>query len=343
MLTRRHFLVSGAAAAAMRAIPAVAQQTTIPNGHAIVYHQDGHVWTMREDGSDPRVLIQGPPPSRGAWEHVAISHDRRWLAANEHLPNPAEVPGAMSRVWIFDLVKRRWKRAAPALYSAGNGGVSWGPDGYLYFQGMLTVPYPNPVTAEQFAADSRMSDLWRCRYDGAGVVRLFEDPAGAIFDVGVAHNGSILTYVRHMLRADYSGFTELWRARLDGTDRRRMLVTGTVGVDSAHDPEPSPDGLYVAFSRVNSTVSPNWPEHPLANTAHDLWLMTADGVVEHRMTEPGPISIVPNWKPQHPLRIVYADKADDTSYLGASVIDSAQAEQAPIRLLPGPDMPKWIP
>jgi Tol biopolymer transport system component len=111
-------------------------------------------------------------------------------------------------------------------------------------------------------------------------------------------------------------------------------------VSSVHDPENSPDNRRVVFSKVNSHVPPNFPSNPDANTAHDIWTVQADGSDPIRLTKPGPISIIPDWKGD---TVVYMQISERDSYSGACVVSATGVEQEPLRIKPGAQSPKWIP
>lgn len=82
------------------------------------------------------------------------------------------------------------------------------------------------------------------------------------------------------------------------------------------DPELSPDNKYVVFSRPN-TKHKNFKDK--INTAHDLWIATVDGSAPaRRLTNPGPVSIIPDW---YDGKILYTEYNDKENYVGLVTIN----------------------
>lgn len=319
---------------------------TLPDTAEVVFHFVGDFYAMDASGGDVvRLTHFGPNPAL-QWEHVAISHDRRYLVANQQTPLTS-VPGGVSALWLIDLSQKTMARLVPEFVSAGNGGVSWDRRGRIYFAGhppVLAPPGPIeptfPPPVEEAVNDQSVgpNDLFRIRPDGTGLEQLVATPDRGEADIGVSEDGSTIAWVSQKPPDDV---TELWTARSDGSRARLLYRSGLVGIASAHDPEPSPDGSRFAFSVVNSSVPPNFPVQ--ANTAHDIHIINADGTGLRRLTRPGPISIVPNWRLDG--RIVFLVLSDEeTDYLGASIIDAdGPADQTPLRIHHDASTPKWVP
>ncbi len=275
----------------------------IPPGAAIVFHQDRFIYVMEADGQNVTQITFDSPRN---YEHVAVSHDRRLVVANEQLPNPDADPGGRSRLWLFDLERGTERRLLPGFLTAGNGGVAWGPDGYLYFAAKEQDVFPEPSTVEEHIANAAANDVYRMRPDGTGLQRLTRSTDRGEADVSVSEDGTLVAYMTLVIDPP-NDYTEVRVIRSDGTDPQLVYTGGAPRLSSVHDPEVSPDNKRVVFSQVNSNVPPNFPELPEANTAHDVHSVTFDGSDTTRLTSPGPISIVPHWKG---TRIVYLELND---------------------------------
>ena len=308
----------------------------IPSTAAISYHQNGFIFVMNEDGTGATQITFEDPR---VWEHVAVSPDRRYIVANEQLPNPSGEAGGNSRLWIFDLQAGTVAQLVPGFRTAGNGGVDWDRNGFIYFAAKDRNVFDNPRTAEEFRANAGANDVYRIRADGSGLQRLLATPAAGEADVGVSEDGLLMAFISQPVTVSPS-HTEIWIATSEGLNARLVFVGGEVGIASVHDPELSPDNSRVAFSMVNSLVPPNFPDNPAANTAHDLWQTNLDGTQLRRLTRPGPISIAPDWKNN---TILYLDISERDRYAGVSLIDPALTEQSPRRINSGANIAKWIP
>lgn len=92
---------------------------------------------------------------------------------------------------------------------------------------------------------------------------------------------------------------------------------------------------------VEADVAPNWPGVGGLNTAHDIAVANVDGTGSLlRLTEPGSISIIPNWQGD---RIVYMEMSDTDDWWGASIVNDHDPDQAPLRIKQYAVTPKWIP
>ena len=87
----------------------------IPPAAEIVFHQDGFICVMEADGQNvTQITFENPRD----YEHVAVSHGRRLVVANEQLPNPEGEPGGRSRLWLFDLERGTERRLLPGFLTA---------------------------------------------------------------------------------------------------------------------------------------------------------------------------------------------------------------------------------
>ena len=316
--------------------PRSVRVAAIPPEAQIVAHRDGFVVAMDGVGGHETQITFDEPR---AWEHVAVSFDRRFIVGNEQLPNPTAEPGGFSRLWLYDLEEGTVARLLPHFITAGNGGVDWDSHGFIYFAAKERNPFPNPRTASEFRANAGANDIYRVRYDGAMLQRLLTTPAAGEADVSVSENGSLVAYVSQPLD-DGAARTDIRVMDSDGSNPRLVYAAGVAGIASAHDPETSPDNTQVVFSIVNSSVPPNFPDNPAANTAHDIWQIGMDGIGLRRLTRPGPISIAPDWKGN---TILYLEISESGRYAGVSLIEPGEIEQAQLRIAPGVNIAKWIP
>ena len=95
--------------------------TKIPDHATLVFHEGGFIYTMDRRGEQvTRITFEQPRH----WEHVAVSHDHRYVAGNAHGQRAGVV-----ELWVFDLQEGTEARLLPDFRMAGVGGVAWGPDG----------------------------------------------------------------------------------------------------------------------------------------------------------------------------------------------------------------------
>jgi Tol biopolymer transport system component len=252
------------------------------------------------------------------YEHVAVSFDRTKIAADRYL---SQGVGEVS-LWVLDIPSRTEVRLVPDFYSAGNGGVDWSPDGYIYFSGMPTR--------------NGEREIFRIKPDGTGLTQLtFSGPSnpGAHFDVSVSADGSLVAYVR-MVRRSIGGRqgpkTEIWVMNADGSQPRRVYDGGTeIGMAGkfpvgAYDPEISSDNRQVVFS-VTNTAHNNFRSS--LNMAHDLYIANLDGSGLRRITTPGAICVIPDWRDG---TIIYTEYNEKDRYVGLIALNSDGSARRPL-------------
>jgi Tol biopolymer transport system component len=315
--------------------PVAAKLEKIPASSAIAFHRHGHIWVMDENGANATQISFEEP--QGAWEHVAVSPDRRFIAANEQLPNPKGVPGGLGRLWVFDLQQGTRTRLAPAFDSAGNGGVDWDRQGNIYFAAKEKDAVPNPRVPDDYRANAGENDIYRIRPDGSGLQRLTHTRDLGEADVSVSEDGSMIAYVSGNIPLEV---IEIWVAKSDGSEARLAFRGGPNRVSSVHDPELSPDNKQLVFSRVNSEVPPNFPDNPDANTAHDIYRANIDGSGLTRLTLPGHISIAPDWARG---QVLFLDISEKERRAGLAVIDPRTPDQKSRLIDTDANIGKWIP
>lgn len=327
-------LACGAGARCEAAGTAV-ELSPLPKDADIIFVQDGTIYVMKRDGSAAVQITKVMRP----YEHAAASYDRRFVVANEQQPNPTGDAGGRSRLWLFDLEAGLEHPLLADFATAGNGGVAFGPDGYLYFSAKERNVHASPQTPAEHIANAAANDVYKVRFDGVGLTRLTETTDRGEADVSVSQDGALVSFMCTVITPP-NDTTEIRVMRSDGSDVRTVVSAGAMGVDSVHDPEVSPDGTRVVFSRVNAMVPPNFPQNPSANTAHDIWDVALDGTDPRRVTRAGPISIIPHWRGE---TIVYFEANDADDYIGTSLVSAGTANQAGNRIRMGGSQPRWLP
>ncbi|MBC7829758.1 MAG: hypothetical protein H7122_18585 [Chitinophagaceae bacterium] len=315
--------------------PETVRLGTIPPEAEIVYHENGFIYVMDRAG---RNIIQLTFENPRLWEHVAVSPDRQYIVANEQSPN-STAAGGSSKIWLFDLKTGTEAQLLPYFLTAGNGGIDWDKEGYIYFGAKEKNPVADPATPDDFRTNAGANDIYRIKYNATGLQRLLNTPHSGEADISVAEDGSMVSFVLQPVNTQ-TDHTEIWMMNSNGTNPRMIYKAGEVKLASAHDPEFSPDNTKVIFSIVNSTVLPNFPHNPLANTAHDIWSVNINGTELKRLSKSGPISIAPDWKGE---LILYLDISEADRYAGISIINPNNVDQLPNRIKSGGNIAKWIP
>ncbi len=298
---------------------------SISSSAAIVYHFEGMVYTMDKNGGNVTQITFERP--QGQWEHVAVSYDHHYILANEHYDRAGK---DASRMWLFDVRAKTKAAVLPKFFHVGDGGVTWGPDGFMYFSGLEKV---NDIPLHTYA--------WKLKFDGTGLQQLSTINA---VDIGVSLDGSLVSFAHvepESTTAKPSDLhTEIWVVNTDGTNQHAVYTGGgQPKISSVHDPEITDDKKQIVFSKVNPEFH-NFADNPVANTAHDLWVINSDGTGLRRLTKPGPISIVPNLKGRE---VIYFQASEKDNFIGAVMVSIDGEEQLPKKIKPGPSMPKWIP
>jgi len=292
------------------------------------------LYTMDAQGGAVTQITYNNPQ---AYEHAAVSCDRKMIAADRYLRSGTGPAG----LWLIDIARKTEARLVPGFFSAGDGGVDWDSKGLIYFAGRPAV--------------NRKAGVFRIRPNGSGLEQLVVlDPSdgGFVGDVSVSEDGSLLAYVR--ARAVPQGGrqvlkTQIWVARVDGTGQRMVDDGGPEFGNYGgfpigdFDPELSPDNRFVVFSRTN-THFVNFKDS--LHTAHDLWVAALDGSrPARRITVPGPISIIPDW---HDGRILYTEYDERGNYIGLVTVapdgtDKRRLEHHLQNVWAGGRHGKWIP
>jgi hypothetical protein len=327
----------GKPAGAFMTAPVAVKLNRIPDQAEIIFLQDGYyIYTMdRAGGNVTQITFEHPRN----YEHVAVSMNHRFIVTNEQLPNPTNQPGGNSVIWLFDLERGTEAQLVPDFKTAGNGGVDWDANGFIYFAAQEKDVVTNPQTPEDFIQNAAASDVYKIRYDGTGLLRLTRTSDGGEADAGVSLDGSLVSYIKEVINFPGANHTEVWAMNADGANQRMIYKGGVVKQASVHDPEVSPDNKQVVFSKVNPDFK-NFPDNPAANTAHDLYVINMDGTGLRRVTQPGPISVLPNWKGNS---ILYTEMNEAAQYAGTAIVNDQGTDQLPEHLKSGPWGANWIP
>ncbi len=215
---------------------------------------------------------------RQSHQHAAVAPDHRHIATNRM---PRE-PWNDLELWLLDTAAQTETRLVPNFRSAGNGGVDFDRSGWLYFAA-------RPRRGDSF-------DLFRMRVDGSAIEQLTRT-AEDDYDVGVAEDGSRIAWVRVQGRTPFFRKTEIWVAKPDGSNAVRVFDGGPKygrhgGFPlGGYDPEFSPDGKSVLFSRVD----PAYDNFSMG--AQDLWVVDVDGANLRAVGAPtGALRMIPDWE-----------------------------------------------
>jgi len=329
--------------------PVAAEVNEIPDNAEIVYQWEGYIYVMDRDGNNVQQITFGEP---FGFNHVAVSHDKRYIAGE--LLRPKDKPKG-SKVLVFDIKENKRWEILPYFVFIGDGGIDFDPQGFLYFNG----------NTEREGT----RNIYKMKPDGTSFIQLtfFEEDLHATppimrrpGDVSVSPDGSMVAFVfpeaeqtdnpitngpveNFRIRDNWYPKTKIYVMNSDGTNMREIYdggehtgVHGTNNNIGAWDPEISPDNTQVTFSVTNI-------EHenlPFENTAHDIWTIDINGNEStlKRLTQPGPISIVPDWKEN---KIIFLEINPGDDYIGASIVNADGTGYK--RIKKGAGFPKWIP
>jgi hypothetical protein len=202
----------------------------VPSGAEIVYHFSNNAY-VTDSGGRTRTLIVSAGLRH--LEHVAVSYDRTKVVA-DYFKRPRE--GGMSPALIlWDLEAGTETDLLANFEMAGNGGVAWDKNGFIYFAGIQARPYPQPKSREQFIANAGANDVWRVKWDGTGLQRLTQTSDRGEADVSTSLDGKYITYMATKIDPP-NDYTEIWMRNSDGMEPRLVYKGGKSGVASVHDP-----------------------------------------------------------------------------------------------------------
>jgi Tol biopolymer transport system component len=307
----------------------------IPASAKIIFHKDNSIYTMDENGEN---MTQITYDDSFTLEHVALSYDKTKIVCNYF--SDLSVGSQSSKMILYDIIKKTRTHLLSEFETAGNGGVDWDKNDNIYFSGVAELLFSNPRTIPEFKANAGANDIYKMKYDGTGLQNLTNTTEYGEADVSLSPDNKSISYMATNIADPENSFTEIWKRDIDGTNPLLLFVGGKDKVSSVHDPEISPDGNYVVFSRVNNDVEPVFPDNPWANTAHDIIKLNLNTSELMIVTEPGPISIAPDWTND---KILFLDITDKTNppHAGLATINSDGTDYKLIKN--STNIGKWIP
>lgn len=273
------------------------------------------LYAMNRGGGHVTQITSNNPQS---YEHAAVSFDRKFIAANRYLKEGKGETG----LWVIDLDRKTETPLVPEFYSAGNGGVDWSPNGFIYFSGKPSA--------------DKQREVFRIRPDGTELTQLTFTAAAAAaehFDISVSEDGSLVACVR-MVWVSPGGKrslkTQIWVMESDGSNPRMVFDGGPeIGMAGgfpvgAYDPEISPDNRQVVFSVTNTKFN-NFKTS--LNMAHDLYVANLDGTGLTRVTVPGPICVIPDW---HDRTVLYTEYNEQENFVGLVMMNPDGSGRRPL-------------
>jgi Tol biopolymer transport system component len=307
----------------------------IPASAKIIFHKDNSIYTMDENGEN---MTQITYDDSFTLEHVALSYDKTKIVCNYF--SDLSVGSQSSKMILYDIIKKTRTHLLSEFETAGNGGVDWDKNDNIYFSGVAELLFSNPRTIPEFKANAGANDIYKMKYDGTGLQNLTNTTEYGEADVSLSPDNQSISYMATNIADPENSFTEIWKRDIDGTNPLLLFVGGKDKVSSVHDPEISPDGNFVVFSRVNTDVEPVFPDNPWANTAHDIIKLNLNTSELMIVTEPGPISIAPDWTND---KILFLDITDKTNppHAGLATINSDGTDYKLIKN--STNIGKWIP
>ncbi len=183
------------------------------------------------------------------------------------------------RLWRLDLADSAIRQISQEKGRTTN--PAWSPDG-------RTIAY--------YAIESGNEQVWKVALDGGAPVRLthhFEQS----WNPAWSPDGSEIAFSRYA-NATTGGAIFVMPADGDGEsgERARPLTHGKEHLWDRF-PSWSPNGRWVAFAAVDSAA--NW----------DIWLVSADGKIEVRITDDPAHDTEPSWAPDSRRLVFQSDRA----------------------------------
>ena len=312
------------------------QLNDIPENADIIFHRDNLIHTIDENGEN---LTQITFDASYTFEHVAVSYDRTKIVCNYF--SDLSIGSQSSKMIVYDLTNKTLTHLLPEYAMAGNGGVDWDKNGYIYFAAVAELPFPNPVTIAEFKANAGANDIYKMKYDGTELQNLTNTENRGEADVSVSPDSQSISYMATNITEPTKTFTEIWKRSVNGSNAQLIFLGGEDRVSSVHDPEISPDGNYVIFSQVNNDVDPVFPDNPWANTAHDIVKVKLfDKNNPEVITQPGPISIAPDWRD---TKILFLEITDKTNFPHAGLATINTDGTGYKLILNATNIGEWIP
>lgn len=258
--------------------PTPVKLSKIPPSAEIVYHKDSYIYVMDANGGNvTQITFENPR----RWEHVAVSHNHRYVVADE--VRQAASGGDQMMLWVFNLEKGTEAQLVPAFESAGGGGVDWDPQGYIYFAGQEKKPeMPTQVSSPQDLLRALLGtfEVYKIKPDGTGLKKVTDDSAIGAADVAVSEDGKKVVFTTAISGEGAS--VQIHTVNADGTNLKK--VPNVFG----HDPEFSPDGKKIIYTAPNA-------EDTGEEKNQQLWIANIDGTNIVRITPKEEWVLAPDW------------------------------------------------
>lgn len=312
---------------ASRPAPIATSNTELHAECEIVFHNLVNAFCMDDDGTD---VTQLTTYVGGTADHVAVSPQRG------HVAMVVLDSAGYSHLLLFDLANDTVTPVVPYFQSAGFGGVDWDLQGNLYFVGREHAPYAlDTAVVAEAVANAVAFDIWRIKYDGTNLQRLIYTTTHSEADVSVHENGQVMTWASQRIRTPDADYYEIWAGPTTGRDA--VMVFQSQTDIPAHDPELSPDGTQVVFSRPD----PGQPQQ-FGIDVHELYKCALASCASPTQVTPagnGPRTILPDWVGTRISALMHDEDANP-DYLGLVIYNDDGTNET--RVSNGPAMPKFI-
>lgn len=258
----------------------------------VVFLRGSSIWIMRPDGTGqrrltrPRIIREGAGPAGRGDSHPAWSPDRRRIAFSR-----AEESG-VAGLWVMNADGTEARRILRPAKSRGRYAVAfepaWSPDG-------SRIAYVNW---------SEFPGIWVANADGSGATSI----TNSVRDSSPAWSpdGERLAFVRCRMTYDIgqSARCQIHVVNANGTGVRPLVpLPRRGGWDGDSDPDWSPDGKWLSFTRWAGDRAPRTG----TSTAGRLYLVDTNGQTIRRLIptrSSAGTDFAPNWSPDG-RRIVF--------------------------------------
>jgi len=240
------------------------------DGKALIFNQDGHLWTIPADGGDLRMIDTGAA-SKCTGSH-GLSPDGKWLAISCAMPDKPEI-----RVYIVPS-----QGGPPKLVTENPNSYwhSWSPDGKT-----ILFVRPNKGALVIYSIPAQ-----------GGEEKVLTPPDGVNDDPDYSPDGEYIYF-----NSNRGGTMQIWRMRPDGSAAEQMTSDG-MNNWTAH---PSPDGKSIVILSYPREVT----GHPANKDIQLRILSLGDKSIRTLVNIIGGSGTdnVPNWAPdgQHLAFVSY--------------------------------------
>jgi len=305
----------------------------VPNA-SIMGPSNLYLWM--EDGSDQQITFEPK-----LYQHAAVSYDRRYIAVTAIHPKTQRIAA-----WCINTQNKTIQQILPDYYSVGQGGIDWSSEGFIYF-----------AATQQ---EGKGQNVYRIKFDGTLLKKITNhkpkpkmNPPIVAFasDVSVSPDGKMIAYVcakaKKDVRKQWGLKPQICVKSIDSNPKQegKVIFDGGPIVEKhgeemigGYDPEICPGNKYVIFSYSN-------PKHinfrDSLKTAHDIYVAEINGTYFQKITESGPVSIVPDCLMG---KVVYTEYNEKENYSGLAQIDLQDIERHPNGKMPvryEENMPLW--